>query len=304
MIQPENLPDVEQVLRRAAHLLEMGTLEDAGEHLQAAAQSAFRLKDARQLARAHESLGDLTMLQGESMAAVFHYRTASRLAGGEGAIGPEQKLQGALAARAGLPAFRQGRYIALRRDYTYGVVTLSAVDRLIFTKRYFTHCMACNFCHDGCCDYGVDIDLPNVRRIQAVQAELAPHLRPSEGSRFLDETWYDEQYAGSEYTRTAVSGGKCAFINREGRGCGLHAYALAQGTDYHEIKPLLCVLFPLTYEQEMLYLSAEVEDDSLVCLGPGGSAYRGIRAELEYYFGAELVEELDGIERGIFAAES
>ena len=40
-----------------------------------------------------------------------------------------------------------------------GGPVLSAVDPRIFTLRYFTHCMACGFCHDACCHHGVDVDL-------------------------------------------------------------------------------------------------------------------------------------------------
>ena len=35
---------------------------------------------------------------------------------------------------------------------------LRAVDKNIFSLRYFQHCMACSFCHDACCRHGVDVD--------------------------------------------------------------------------------------------------------------------------------------------------
>jgi hypothetical protein len=79
----------------------------------------------------------------------------------------------------------------------------------------------------------------------------------------------------------------------------LHRYAISQQIDYHEIKPLVCILFPLSFEQGILGLAPELEDESLVCSGAGASAYRSLRSEVEYYFGHECVQELDFIERNV-----
>lgn len=86
------------------------------------------------------------------------------------------------------------------------------------------------------------------------------------------------------------------FLNRRDRGCQLHAFALEKGLDYHDLKPVLSTLFPLTFDDGVLHVMDEVEDRSLVCLGSGPTLYRGVRAELAYYFGAALVAELDEIE--------
>src|SRR5512134_990920 len=40
-----------------------------------------------------------------------------------------------------------------------------AVEAGVFTRRYFTHCLDCTFCHDWCCQFGVDVDLLHHRRI-------------------------------------------------------------------------------------------------------------------------------------------
>jgi hypothetical protein len=71
---------------------------------------------------------------------------------------------------------------------------------------------------------------------------------------------------------------------------------MSKGMDYHEIKPLVCILFPLSFGEGILSTSQELDDNSLVCSGSGYSAYRSMRNELEHYFGSELVEELDGVE--------
>ena len=83
----------------------------------------------------------------------------------------------------------------------------------------------------------------------------------------------------------------------------LHRYALEKGIDYHEVKPLMSSLFPLSFEGGeggetgcTLRAAGEVEDEELVCLDEGPTIYRGARDELLYYFGQELVAELDAME--------
>jgi hypothetical protein len=71
--------------------------------------------------------------------------------------------------------------------------------------------------------------------------------------------------------------------------------------DYHAIKPLVCILFPLSFEEGLLSLAPELEDGSLVCAGSGDSVYRAMRNEVEYYFGRELVIELDGLEEDVLS---
>lgn len=60
--------------------------------------------------------------------------------------------------------------IALGHSYpcVMGGPVLKAVDPAIFTLRYFTHCLACGFCGDACCEHGVDIDLGNAARLKAL----------------------------------------------------------------------------------------------------------------------------------------
>ena len=54
---------------------------------------------------------------------------------------------------------------------------LHAVDKRIFSLRYFQNCMACSFCHDQCCSHGVDIDLENADRLRAAP----PHFKQMVG---------------------------------------------------------------------------------------------------------------------------
>ena len=56
-------------------------------------------------------------------------------------------------------------------------------------------------------------------------------------------------------------------------------------------------LFPVTFGGGALLCSDELHDGSLVCAGAGPTAYEMARGELAYYFGDELVVELDGMAR-------
>jgi hypothetical protein len=79
----------------------------------------------------------------------------------------------------------------------------------------------------------------------------------------------------------------------------LHAFALERGLDYHEVKPMVSALFPVTFADGVLMASEEVEDGTLVCLDEGPTLYRGARAELLFYFGEALVAELDALEAAL-----
>jgi Fe-S-cluster containining protein len=191
--------------------------------------------------------------------------------------------------------------IPLSKEFVSGNLAISFVHRDIFLKAYFARCLECNFCHDWCCSFGADIDIQNVAKIQQRKEEILPFVRPPEGEWFEPEYTYYEEYAGNQYTRINPQGPRCAFISRDQRGCGLHRYAISKGMDYHEIKPLVCTLFPLSFEEDILLLASELDDKSLVCAGAGTSAYRALRNELEYYFGPELTKELDGIEEDVLS---
>ena len=58
---------------------------------------------------------------------------------------------------------------------------------------------------------------------------------------------------------------------------------------------MVSTLFPVTFGDGALLCSDELHDGSLVCAGDGPTAYAMARAELEFYFGAELVAELDAL---------
>lgn len=184
------------------------------------------------------------------------------------------------------------RYVA--RD---GAPAIERVELSIFHVRYFTRCLSCTTCHDWCCSHGVDVDRENARRILARADEIARATGVSRDRFFAGGDHDDPEFPGGGSTRTRVEGGACVFLDREGRGCKLHRYALEAGFDYHEIKPMVSSLFPVTFDDGTLHASDEAIDGELVCLGAGETLYRGARAELLFYFGEALVAELDRIER-------
>ena len=185
--------------------------------------------------------------------------------------------------------------IALSRSYScvMGGPVLKAVDSAIFTLRYFTHCLECGFCRDACCEHGVDIDLGNVVRLKALPQDFHDRIGTPVHDWFSGEAVADHEFPGGAHLRTSVKDGACIFRNPAGRGCAIHAYCLDHKLDYHDYKPMVSVMFPVTFEQGVLTASGEAADGSLVCAGQGPSLYEGARSELGYYFGAGLVAELD-----------
>jgi hypothetical protein len=161
--------------------------------------------------------------------------------------------------------------------------------------------MDCSYCHDSCCAYGVDVDAENVARLDARSSDIAAFTGVPRDRWFTGEWTNDPEFPGGKHTRTTVEDGACVFRNRAGRGCTIHSYALARGIDYHELKPMVSVLFPITFDAGLLHPSREIEDASLQCYRDGPTLYRGVRSEIDWYFGGRLVDELDGLERTTLA---
>ena len=192
----------------------------------------------------------------------------------------------------------------LRRAYPsrYGTPIITHVSTAIFTDRYFAHCMACSFCHDSCCSYGVDVSIDEVTRLEAHADALERHVGISSAEWFTREYLTDGEFPGGSYARTQVIDGACVFLSRAGRGCLIHSFCLEQGMDFHELKPMVSCLFPVTFGDSLLQPSDDVEDNSLICLGSGPGLYQGVRSDLSYYFGEAFVSELDELEEEILQA--
>ncbi|UJR82581.1 Hypothetical protein I5071_46460 [Sandaracinus amylolyticus] len=179
---------------------------------------------------------------------------------------------------------------------------LTHVDTAIFTARYFTRCLAHPTCRDWCCSHGVDVDEANVARLLEHADELERFTGIDRARWFRDDVTRDAEFPSGAYRRTRVEDGACVFLDRSARGCRIHAFCIATGSDYHELKPMVSTLFPLTFDEGLLRPSDEVHDHSLVCLDApdtrpsSPTLYRGVRDELRFYFGEPLLAELDALE--------
>lgn len=175
---------------------------------------------------------------------------------------------------------------------------ISRVDTRIFRLTYFTHCLQCGFCHDQCCDHGVDVDLARVRRIRQVARDLESFCGIPRSRWLTTRVELDDELPGGGSVRTRVCNGACVFLDRGKRGCLLHAFALEAGVDYHDIKSVVDCLFPLTFADHTLLPADEVIDGTLICTGTGPTLYRGLRGELAHFFGSEFATVLDALEDG------
>jgi len=164
--------------------------------------------------------------------------------------------------------------------------------------------MQCSYCFDSCCKYGVDVDAANVERLRAKAPELERYVGVPQDRWFSDQWQEDAEFPGGRHTRTRVEDGACVFRSRRGRGCLIHSFALEQGLDYHDLKPMVSVLFPVTFDDGLLHASTEIVDRSLECFGDGPTVYRGIREEIDWYFGSDLVRELDELEKDVLAEQA
>lgn len=198
-------------------------------------------------------------------------------------------------------------FLALSRPYSprEGVVGVMVVDRIdsrLFSETFFGVCMDCSFCQDLCCQYGVTVEVRRMQTILQRAEELEPVIGRPASEWFDNILREDADYPGGGYYRTRVYDGRCVFLNRKGRGCLLHSYALRQGEPVHDIKPLVCNLFPIGFEEGAFLVPPEIDERELICLGPGPTLYRSARNDVNYYYGPELVAELDLLEEASLVA--
>jgi hypothetical protein len=140
------------------------------------------------------------------------------------------------------------------------------------------------------------VDVENVKRIDMHADGIEKLVGIPRDQWFEPEIYTDAEYPGGAALSTNVVNGACIFLNRSGRGCLLQTYAMKHQIDYHELKPMVSVIFPLTFGEGILMPAEEVDDQSLVCMGTGLTLYRALRDELTYYFGEDMVQELDQLE--------
>jgi len=183
-------------------------------------------------------------------------------------------------------------------------------QRAIFTVRVTPDCMnhECKLLEehgrtklDACCQYGVDVDLGERDGILAHREQIRGILDPAVRDLpwFKSEETADPDFPSGRYVRTQTHAGGCLFLSHDGRGCAVHRASIEGGWDFHGIKPHVCRLFPLSYDQESIVLSDDYADYSCSRDAAAPSVYRVGRADLGAIFGEALVVALDAAEAAV-----
>ncbi len=188
-----------------------------------------------------------------------------------------------------------------------------AADRDIFVKRVTEDCLShsCRLVNerhrlklDACCQYGVDVDVSERDAILERAPDIAALLR----KEVTGERWFghdvseDPDFPSGRFVRTATFGGGCIFLAHDKRGCAIHRASVEKGWDYNGVKPHVCRLFPLSYEEGAIVISDDYTDYSCSRDPTAPTLYRVARAALEAIFGTALVVALDSAESRVLAA--
>jgi len=186
-----------------------------------------------------------------------------------------------------------------------------SVSAEIFTRRLAADCMThrCAIVEtgdeklDACCQYGCDVDLRERAAIEARGVEIRALLR----AEVQDARWFepdeeeDPDYPSGRVVRTEVADGGCIFLAHDRRGCAIHRAAIEGDWDLRGVKPAICRLFPLSYEEDAIVIADEYPEYSCAHV-EGPTLYRITRDALGELFGEPLVAALDAAEAQVLAA--
>jgi Fe-S-cluster containining protein len=120
-----------------------------------------------------------------------------------------------------------------------------------------------------------------------VTEALVPLVAAPPERWFDSEIEEDPEVPTGQVVRANSEGGRCVFRKKAGRGCALHAL---------NVKPMVCSLFPLSWDQKVLKPNADLTD-GLVCAGGGMTLYEAARDALRAAFGDRLIGELDALSK-------
>ena len=155
---------------------------------------------------------------------------------------------------------------------------------------------------DVCCQYGCDVDLHERAAILDKAGAILPLLRADVRDQpwFDDEIEEDDDYPSGQVVRSAVVDDGCIFLLHDRRGCAIHRASVEQGWDLDGVKPAICRLFPLSYEEDAIVIADEYPEYSCAHTD-GPSLYRMARTSLGQIFGQPLVDALDAAEARVLA---
>jgi Fe-S-cluster containining protein len=181
-----------------------------------------------------------------------------------------------------------------------------SVDRDVFVRRIVADCMthACRMHHedrellDACCQYGADVDVGERDQILHHAAQIRTILRPEARNMpwFTGDVEVDADFPSGSHVRTRTFRGGCVFLAHDQRGCAIHRASIEAGWDFHGVKPHVCRLFPLSYEEESIVISDDYADYSCAYLPDAPTLYRNGRDTLRAIFGDDLVRAMDAAE--------
>ena len=182
-----------------------------------------------------------------------------------------------------------------------------SVDSDVFIKRVVADCMTHDCTqqvdqkmrHDACCQYGCDINLFEKAAIEKRREDIAKVMSPeAQAAPWFDESeiFVDNDVPSGHVIRSAVMHDGCVFLQHDGRGCGIHRAAIEQGWNFREAKPSICWLYPMSYENDEIFLSSDYPDYSCAFSADAPTVYQVCRGSMRDVFGDELVAALDAAE--------
>lgn len=184
----------------------------------------------------------------------------------------------------------------------------------VFTRRLVADCMThtCTMVDkephrqklDACCQYGCDVDLGERDAILGRADDIRALLRPEVKQLpwFDTEIEEDPDYPSGKVVRTAVHEDGCLFLAHDRRGCAIHRASLERGWDFRGVKPAICRLFPLSYEEDTICIADEWVEYSCAHVD-GPTLYRITRDALADIFDPALVAAMDAVEASLLGSE-
>jgi len=135
------------------------------------------------------------------------------------------------------------------------------------------------------------MDLLEMERVLHYAYQLEYELGIPSSQWFQDEIGIDTNYPSGKTINTRIYNSKCVFYERNNRGCSLQRFCIERGMDIHLLKPMVCCLFPVAWENERLYVSGFL--DELPCRNNGISVFEAQKGELMVYLGDDFVTALE-----------
>lgn len=179
------------------------------------------------------------------------------------------------------------------------------VEAAIFERRLVADCLTYNCKQrneakvrpDVCCQYGADVDSKERDSISAHRALITPLLRPGAQATawFTGNEETDLDYPSGKRDRTVADENGCVFLRADGRGCAVHTALATAGLPLLGTKPMICRLYPITWDIDSLVLTEDYEDYQCAFEASAPTIYDVQRDTLADLFGQDVVAALDRV---------